>query len=123
MEKVINRLSRQWRDAVMLLLGLWLFASPFVFNYVDAVFAMYNAIAFGAIFAVAAIAALLAFHEWEEWVNAAFGAWLMAAPWVLDFIAVKYAMLNHIVTGLIVAALAAWTIWKNRISGFGQQRA
>lgn len=123
MDKVISRLRLQWRDAVMLLLGTWLFASPFVFDYADSLFAMYNAIAFGAIIAVAAIAALSDFHEWEEWVSAAFGAWLMASPWVLDFTAVKYALVNHVVIGLIVAALAAWTILKSRTGDFGQQRA
>ncbi|MDK4743037.1 SPW repeat protein [Rhizobium sp. CNPSo 3464] len=57
-----------------------------------------------------AVAALYAFHEAEEWVNLV-GIWAIVAPWVLGFSAVTAAMWAHVIAGIIVAVLAAGSIW------------
>jgi hypothetical protein len=101
-------ISRQWQDSTNFVLGVWLIISPWVFQYPTAIPA-WNAWVVGAVIAVAAAAALMAFHEWEEWVNTALGAWLVVSPWILGFSELTTALLNQIVIGLLVGALAIWS--------------
>ena len=61
--------------------------------------------------ALIAVAALSAFHQVEEWANAALGLWAVIAPWVLGFSAVTFATWAHVIAGLVVAVLAAVSLW------------
>jgi hypothetical protein len=65
----------------------------------------------GVIIAVAALAALARFQEWEEWVNVALGAWLVVSPYLLGFASVAAAFWNQVAVGLLVAILAARTLF------------
>ncbi len=114
MANVGSKLSRQWHDAVNVLLGLWLVISPWLLGYTAESMAAWNAWVPGVIIAVAAIAALTAFHEWEEWVNALLGVWLVISPWILGYAAVAAAMWNHVIVGIVCAALAIWATWQAR---------
>jgi hypothetical protein len=64
----------------------------------------------GLFIAVLAVAALAAFAVWEEWLSLIAGLWLIGLPWLLgvedsDTIAIC------VVTGIMVAALAAFKVW------------
>ena len=109
MDQFRSILSRQWRDGVNVVLGLWLIASPWVLGYAAMTAPAWNAYVVGVIIAVAALAALFAFHVWEEWVSVAFGTWLVISPWLLGFAGFSTALWNQIVVGVIVAALALWS--------------
>src|SRR5437868_12989046 len=108
----------QWRkeaiaDVINLVLGIGLFATPWFFNFVSAMPANRSAWISGLLIALAAIVALIAFAEWEEWIALAFGLWTMVAPWVLGFVGTNTAATQaHFVIGILVAALAAWELWK-----------
>jgi hypothetical protein len=104
-----EKLTARWKDAANAVLGLWLIASPWALQYATQQTAAWNAWIAGAVIAVAALAAVFAFQKWEEWVNAALGAWLVAAPFVLGFAAQTAVAWNQIVVGAVVAALALWT--------------
>ncbi|MBP1847376.1 hypothetical protein J2046_005660 [Rhizobium petrolearium] len=39
------------------------------------------------------------------------GIWAVVAPWVLGFSTVTAAMWAHVIAGIVVAALAAGSIW------------
>jgi len=65
----------------------------------------------GAVVALIAAGALLAFHAYEEWANLVVGLWTVAAPWVIGFSAVATAMWTHVIVGVVVAALAAASLW------------
>src|SRR5262249_10490202 len=102
---------QKWRnesfvDVINLILGGWLFLTPWIFGFTGGA-AGWNAWIFGALIAVVAIAALAAFAEWEEWVNLALGLWLIVAPWTLEFAGNTTAMRNHVIVGIVVAGLAA----------------
>ncbi len=114
MANIGSKLSRQWHDAVNVLLGLWLVISPWLFGYTAESVAAWNAWIPGVIVAVAAIAALTAFQEWEEWVNALLGVWLVVSPWITGYAAVAAATWNHVVVGVLTAALAIWAAWQAR---------
>jgi hypothetical protein len=109
MDKFRSILSRQWRDGVNVVVGLWLIASPWALGYATLTTPAWNAYVVGVIIAVAALAALFAFHAWEEWVSVALGAWLLVSPWLLGFAATSTALWNQLVVGLIVGALALWS--------------
>jgi hypothetical protein len=98
-----------WPDWVNLVLGIWLFLSPW-FGLGEAQGAAWNSWIFGALIAVFAIAALSLPQKWEEWVNAVFGLWLIVAPFALSFNTEVGAMWNHIVIGVLVGADALWAM-------------
>lgn len=107
--------TKRWQDWLNLLLGAWLFASPWVLKYADEGSpAARNAWLLGpAIIVVAALAIYLP-RAWEEVVNFVLGAWGIAAPWVLGFAAHQEAMTNTVVVGAVVAVLALWAAVKKK---------
>src|SRR5262249_24260905 len=96
-------------DVANLTLGVILLASPWIFGFPSAA-ASQTAVMSGIVIAAISIAALAVFTVWEEWLNLIMGVWVLASPWVLDFVGTT-AMHVHIVIGVIVAVLAALEIW------------
>ena len=96
-------------DVANLILGAFLFVSPWIFGF-DAGRASENAIIAGIAIAVLAIAALAAFAVWEEWLNLIVGLWTLVSPWVLGFQGTT-AMTVHVIIGVAVAILAAVELW------------
>jgi hypothetical protein len=72
-------------DAGKLMLGLWLFVSPWMLNYSQVRVPVWNGDAVGFVVAAFSIAAMLKFTTWEEWGNMAAGFRLIASPWILDY--------------------------------------
>ena len=56
-------------DVTNLVLGAWLFLTPWIFGFVSNAAASWNAWLSGVAIGVVALAAQLAFAEWEEWIN------------------------------------------------------
>lgn len=98
-----KKMTDSWQDGISLILGIWLFVSPWVlgFNGIDAAF--WNAVAFGLVLVLMALMALFEFHEWEEWADMVIGVWLVISPWFLGF-----AMFNAGADG--GAAVASWNM-------------
>lgn len=113
-------MRKHWRDWGNLVLGLWVFASPWVLQHTMAAgaettgavtgSAMWNLYIVGIAIAVLAVAALFAFQAWEEWIELALGAWLFASPWVLGFSTSVLLMWNAVIVGALVVLLAGWAI-------------
>jgi len=55
-------------------------------------------------------------------VNLLLGLWLLVARWALGFAGVPRAAWDHWVVGLLVAALAAWTLSRLRRESPGTRR-
>jgi hypothetical protein len=64
----------------------------------------------GLFIAVLAAVALAAFAVWEEWLSLIAGLWLIGLPWLLGF-EDSDTITICVVTGTIVAALAAFKVW------------
>lgn len=102
--------KRRWQDQVILLLGLWLFISPWALGYVPG-----SAIALAANVAGAVIALLAAFdlyktYAWAVMLNLVVGIWVAVSPWV-DALADRSAMMaNSVIVGVAVALLALWEL-------------
>ena len=96
-------------SSVNLILGLWLIAAPFVLAFTSSAFV--NDILCG--IAIAFLAGLrihrptLATRP-ASWVNLAIGAWLVVAPFVLDYLSGPAAW-NDIVVGILVLMFAGWS--------------
>jgi hypothetical protein len=97
-------------DVANLILGAFLFFSPWIFVFEDGKVSQNAAIA-GIIIAVLAIAALSAFAVWEEWLNLIVGLWALISPWVLGFQGSTTPRTVHVIVGALVAILAAVELW------------
>jgi len=118
----------RWRGsalgAVDLVLGIWLFVSPWVLGFVrthggaagdvraaGAAMATWNAWILGALLAIVALTALARLRLWQDHIALVFGAWIFAAPWVLGFNPwVEVAAWDHWITGLLVFLMSTWAL-------------
>jgi hypothetical protein len=101
---------KHWQDPVNLALGAWLVLSPWALGFQGETTPMMNAVIVGIALAAAALGAIFVPRAWEEWTEFALGLWLIASPWVLGFRTLREAMLSTVITGIIIAALAAWVL-------------
>ncbi|WP_413868695.1 SPW repeat protein [Albidovulum sp.] len=117
MADFMKKATGNWQDGLMLLLGIWLFFSPWILGFAGIQSAFWNALFFGVILAGMSIAVVTEFHDWEEWVDMALGVWLVVSPWVLGFAALSAvnaaayaATMTFVATGVVALALAAWSL-------------
>ncbi|MEP6588692.1 MAG: SPW repeat protein [Polaromonas sp.] len=101
---------KHWQDPMNALLGVWVALSPWALGYQDTNVAMVNALVVGLALMAAALGAILVPRAWEEWTEAGLGLWLAVSPWVLGFSSLERVMLNTVFSGLVVMALALWTL-------------
>ena len=105
-------MKTRWQDWLNLVLGLWLFFSPWLLQYftarpyTDQTIASWNSIFFGAAVVVFAAWALFVPKKWAEWTNLILGLWLIASPWVLGFNAYWVAAANMVSVGLVIAVFS-----------------
>jgi hypothetical protein len=105
--------TKRWQDWVNVLLGLWLFVSPWALGYAAHSGAAGNAYVVGAgIVVFAAVAACLP-QAWEELVNAGLGVWLVIAPYVLGFASQTTVALHTVVVGVLVTAFAVGALFSD----------
>jgi hypothetical protein len=104
----------RWRkesilDIYKLVLGAFLFASPWLFASTHAVMGE-NAWVSSAFVVSLSVAALFTFAEWEEWGILLLGIWLAVSPWILGFHNATATKIN-VGVGLVLAYLAALELW------------
>ena len=105
----------RWQDWLNLLLGAWLFVSPWVLRSSG----IYNTDAWwvGAlIFLVAIWALAMPASTIAEWSNALLGAGLFVAPWVLGYLTLSAAW-NAWIVGALVFILAVSALAGTRQAG------
>lgn len=101
-------MNAKWQDWASFALGLWLALSPWIAGYAEQAGATGNAVTVGLVLALASHFECVACEEHlpVEWLNLAIGAWLMCAPFIIEF-ASRTASANSIVVGISIAGLAA----------------
>ncbi len=110
-------LAPQWQDVINLLLGIWLFVSPWVLGYAGAGTTAVNAWIFGVIVSIFALLAIFAYQWWEEWINAAIGVWIFVSPWVLHVTTEPKILWNNLIVGVLLIILALWSVSLGHGSG------
>jgi SPW repeat-containing protein len=112
-------MKKHWQDWGNLVLGLWIFASPWALQHTMASgtesaaannATMWSLYIVGIAVAALAVAAIFAFRAWEEWTNIALGVWLLVSPWVLGFSSSAFLMWNAVIAGALIVVLAGWAI-------------
>ena len=112
MTNFTSQKDRPALDIVNIVAGLALVLSPWLLGYAVAeAYAVWHACIAGIVIVLLATGALLAFRQYEEWANLAVGLWTLPAPWLLGFSAVTAAMWTHVIVGIVVAVLAATSLW------------
>jgi hypothetical protein len=101
---------KHWQDPVNALLGIWLILSPWVLGFQNVMVAVVSTMAIGALLIASSLEAMQVPQAWEEWMDVVLGAVLMLLPAVLGFDGVMPALLNALVTGGLVTALAIWVL-------------
>jgi hypothetical protein len=96
-------------DLYSLIVGLFLFASPWLFAFTSEN-ARIDIWATSALIAATSIIAIVMFSNWEEWLNLLLGFWLVASPWALVFTHTE-AMHISIGSGIVVIFMAALELW------------
>jgi len=102
--------AKRWQDQVILLIGIWLVASPWVFNYpASSTPAIYATIA-GIIMAVLAAFDLYKTYVWAVLLNVVAGAWVAISPWLVDTIPDRAMTTSLLVSGLATVVLGLWEL-------------
>ncbi|MES2299497.1 MAG: SPW repeat protein [Pseudomonadota bacterium] len=103
-------ISKRWQDQLILLLGLWLFISPWVLDYPGGSAQALNAYLSGAVIAALAAFDLYKTYVWAVFVNLLLGVWVAISPWVLGVSDEATAMSNSLIIGAAVVLLALWEL-------------
>jgi hypothetical protein len=106
---------KRWQDLGNILLGAWLFISPWILDYVIGMPpAAKNSCLLGLAIVIFAAVAIYIPQIWEEWINIGLGVWMIISPWVLGFSVEHDITTNNIIVGILVAALALWAMLRDK---------
>jgi SPW repeat len=98
-----------WEDWVSWALGIWLCLAPWALYFEQDNKSRVVSVITGVLLIATQAVTLSAFRAWEEWLNVMFGAWLIAAPWLLG-IRNPAAITNFLIVGVIVVSLAGYEL-------------
>ena len=101
----------RWQDWTNLVLGVWLFLSPWLLGFAGSAAAAWNAWLLGAVVVVFALWALAAPRSrGAQWWLVISAAWVFIAPWVLGFAGVSAGAWNAWIVSVAVALAAFWAL-------------
>ena len=102
--------AKRWQDQVILLIGIWLFVSPWVFNYPADSGAAINAYAAGIIMAVLAAFDLYKTYVWAVLLNVILGAWVAISPWLVKTLPDRAMTASLLISGVATVVLGLWEL-------------
>jgi hypothetical protein len=103
--------AKRWQDWLNLILGVWLFLSPWLLGYVGTnLTASWNAWILGVALVVFSAIAVSMPQTWEEVINLLIGIWMVISPWVLSFTGARSAESNAVIVGIVAIVLSAWAM-------------
>ena len=97
-------------SGINILLGIWLIASPWVFDYGGRP-AVVSSVMVGALIAIVAANRLASLRSTAglSGVNLLLAVWTIASPWLCGYTANIGAVLDNVILGVVVAALAIFS--------------
>jgi hypothetical protein len=103
---------RRWEDFLSAAIGVLIILSP-AFASSDATTAVFiSAGLTGVLVCALALLELMLIQRWEEFIELACGAWMIASPFVLEYVGALRSW--HIVLGALVMLLAGFELWQDR---------
>ena len=106
-------MTKRWQDWVNMLLGLWLFVSPWAMGYASHEAAAWNAYVLGTAIVVFAASAVYMPKVWEELFNMGFGAWLVISPYALGFVSQTTIAVHTVIVGALIVGFATWAMFSD----------
>jgi hypothetical protein len=122
----------RWQDWDNLILGIWLFISPWVLRFAATApaatpgagaaasggnalgYASWNAWVLGVIVFLVALSALSRMVFWQSWITLVLGVWIFIAPWVLGFAGYPRAAWDHWIVGALIFLVSVANLWSAR---------
>lgn len=102
-----------WEAWATLALGVAVGLAPWSFGFTGLGGATMNSVIIGMlVFALAGLTLTLQ-DRWEGWFTLGLGAWLVLAPWLLNFYRVPQAALPHLGFGLALMAVSILGLWRS----------
>ena len=102
--------KKRWQDEVILLLGLWLIASPWALGYLAGSPIALNVVITGAIIALMAAFDLYKTYAWAVVISLLAGVWIAVSPWVPAIADNDALMVSNVISGIAVVVLALWEL-------------
>jgi len=99
-------------NTLPILLGAFLFLSPWTLGFTTDETASWNAWLAGVAIVFVALIALVQPRPWREWINLLLGAWVVVSPWILGFSDIRTATGACYIAGIAVTVLATIELWK-----------
>ena len=99
----------RWQSWLNIIVGIWLFISPWVLGTTSDAATAWNAWIIGAAIVVVALIALgTPASAAAPWINVVLGVWLFISPWVLRYTDVSDGATNAWVFGVVAVLVALW---------------
>jgi SPW repeat len=110
----LQHLDNDWQDPMIVIIGIWLFISPFILHFITtnpgaAIVSFF----FGVLLQMFAVTGLSTHKTWGEWSILLLAAILIGLPWILGF-SKPAVMWNVMLVGGLVAFFAIWSIIQMR---------
>jgi hypothetical protein len=102
--------TRRWQDQLILLIGAWLFISPWVLGYVASSGPAVNAFIAGAIMVVLAAFDLYKTYVWAVLLNLVTGVWVAVSPWLVGVVPDRRMTASLLAAGIATVVLALWEL-------------
>jgi succinate dehydrogenase/fumarate reductase cytochrome b subunit len=102
--------AKRWQDRAILLLGIWLFISPFALGYPSGSPAALNAFIAGAVMAALAACDLYKTYVWAVLVNLVVGVWTAVSPWLVGVIQERPMATSLLAVGIATIVLGLWEL-------------
>lgn len=109
--------KRHWQDGISLLVGIWLFFSPYALHYSDlGGAAAWNAIVVGLGVVMASAATLANPYLLPNFTRLVVALWLVLSPWALGYNleTETSAIWNQVIAGIVIAIDAGWILMYKR---------
>jgi hypothetical protein len=107
------KIHRSWQDMVTAVLGVILIISPIWSEISLPPVASTSVFLVGAAMLCVALAEIMQISRFEELLQTAFGAWLAASVFILDYGGADTLRLWHFAIGASVAAIALFEYWQD----------
>jgi succinate dehydrogenase/fumarate reductase cytochrome b subunit len=102
--------AKRWQDRAILLLGIWLFISPFALGYPSGSPAALNAFIAGAVMAALAACDLYKTYVWAVLVNLVVGVWTAVSPWLVGVVQERPMATSLLAVGIATIVLGLWEL-------------
>jgi SPW repeat len=101
----------RWQNLIIMILSMWLALSPWLLGYVDShPWATYNAVVAGVALLLVEAIAVDTPHRWTQWAALAVGLWVIVFAFASGLTTHGPGLAGKLAAGVLVAALAAWTM-------------